>query len=96
MTAIDTNILIYYCDRSDARKQQRALEVLASAKDGVLLWQVAAEFVAASRKLAGQGFTSALAWARLHEFVDVLQLVVPSPRVLDYARPLHRDEGMSF
>ena len=96
MTAIDTNILIYCCDHSDTRKQQRALEVLASVEDGVLLWQVAAEFIAASRKLAGQGFTPAHAWARLHEFMDVLRLILPSPQVFDYARPLHRDEGISF
>jgi len=57
MTGFDTNILIYSCDHADTRRQHRALELLARAPDGVLLWQVAAEFVAASRKLASQGFT---------------------------------------
>jgi hypothetical protein len=38
MTAIDTNILIYCCDQSDRSKQERALEVVATADDGVLLW----------------------------------------------------------
>lgn len=75
MTAIDTNILIYCCDQKEPRRQERAFEILAGATDGVLLWQVAVEFVAASRKLASQGFTAAHAWARLHEFMDVLPLV---------------------
>lgn len=96
MTAFDTNILIYSCDHADARRQERAFELLSGAQDGVLLWQVAVEFVAATRKLAPQGFTPAHAWARLDEFMDVLQLVVPSPKVLKYARRLHQDQGVSF
>lgn len=96
MTAFDTNVLIYSCDRSDPRRQQRAFEVLSAAEDGVLLWQVAAEFIAASRKLASQGFTPARAWARLHEFMDVLQLVLPSPKVFEHAEMLHRDKRLSF
>lgn len=96
MTGFDTNILIYSCDQADTRRQQRALELIASVQDGVLLWQVAAEFVAASRKLAPQGFTPSGAWARLREFMDLLRLIVPSPKVLDYAEKLHRDQGCSF
>lgn len=85
MTGFDTNVL-----------QQRALELLAGSPDGVLLWQVAAEFVAASRKLSSQGFTPSHAWARLHEFMDVFPLVLPSPKVMDYAQALHLDRGISF
>lgn len=96
MTGFDTNILIYSCDQADVRRQQRALELLSSTKDGVLLWQVAAEFVAASRKLSGQGFTTAHAWARLREFMGILPLITPSPKVLDRAQVLHADQGISF
>jgi predicted nucleic acid-binding protein len=96
MTAFDTNVLIYSCDRSDARRQQRAFEVLAAADEGVLLWQVAAEFVAASRKLTSQGFTPAHAWARLQELMDVLRLIIPSPNVLGHAKSLHQNQGLSF
>ena len=53
MIALDTNILIYACDKSDARRQQVALDLVSGTADGVLLWQVACEFVAASRKLSG-------------------------------------------
>jgi predicted nucleic acid-binding protein len=69
---------------------------LAGAPDGVLLWQVAVEFVAASRKLSSQGFKPEQAWARLQEFMGVLRLVVPSRAVFDRARPPHQDQGFSF
>ena len=46
MTALDTNVLIYACDKSDPRRQQIELELIATVTDGVLLWQVACEFVA--------------------------------------------------
>ena len=52
MIALDTNVLIYACDKADPKRQQLALELISNASDGVLLWQVACEFVAASRKLA--------------------------------------------
>ncbi len=96
MTAFDTNILIYSCDRSDPRRQGRAFDVLAATHDGVLLWQVAVEFIAASRKLASQGFTPSHAWDRLRELMDLLPLVVPSPRALEHARRFHLSHGFSF
>ncbi len=65
MTALDTNILIYCCDKRDARRQQLALDLVAGTTDGVLPWQVACEFIAASRKLDAQGFTASEAWQRL-------------------------------
>ena len=59
MIALDTNVLIYACDRSNLERQQTASQLIERTTDGVLLWQVACEFVAASRKLSGQGFTAA-------------------------------------
>lgn len=96
MTAFDTNILIYACNRADPVKQRTALDLLSSAEDGVLLWQVACEFVAASRKLAKHGFQAGEAWARLSEFMNVLPLILPSPNVLAHARELHLRNGWSF
>ena len=58
MIALDTNILIYACDKADLKRQHVALDLVSSDSDGVLLWQVACEFVAASRKLRSQGFTT--------------------------------------
>ena len=68
MIAVDTNILIYACDQADPRRQKVALDLITNAQDGVLLWQVACEFLSASRELAKQGFTSTHAWNRLSEF----------------------------
>jgi len=62
MIAIDTNVLIYACDQADPRRQKIALDLIANAQGSVLLWQVACEFLAASRKLDKQGFTPARAW----------------------------------
>ena len=96
MIALDTNVLIYACDKSDTTRQQVALEVVSAATDGVLLWQVACEFVAASRKLSRQGFTAPDAWSRLTEFLGVLRLVLPTGGVLEHAKSLHVTHSVSF
>jgi predicted nucleic acid-binding protein len=62
----------------------------------VLLWQVACEFIAASRKLSDQGFTPDDAWARLVDFRQLFPLVVPSPAALSRARELHLGHRVSF
>ncbi len=62
MIALATNVLIHCCDRRDSRLQQIALDLMAATTDGILPWQVACEFIAASRKLAGQGFNAGEAW----------------------------------
>jgi predicted nucleic acid-binding protein len=96
MIALDTNVLIYACDRSDPRRQQAATQLIERTTDGVLLWQVACEFVAASRKLSAQGFTGSDAWNRLAEFQAVFPLVLPSVDALQRARQLHLSSGVSF
>jgi predicted nucleic acid-binding protein len=96
MIALDTNVLIYACDRTDSRRQQIAIDLIVNGKDGVLLWQVACEFIAASRKLSGQGFTAADAWNRLTEFLALFPLVVPRPGVLERGQKLHVTHGVSF
>lgn len=96
MIAVDTNVLIYACDQSDARRQQIAFDLVTNAADGILLWQVACEFISASRKLSKQGFTAAHAWNRLAEFRDLLPLVLPSEAVLVQAKELHLTRGASF
>jgi len=96
MNAVDTNVLVYACDKRDPRYQRIALELLDSITDGVLLWQVACEFIAAARKLAGEGFTLADAWENLGDFMDAFSLVTPSVNVLTQARTLHVDQQCSF
>ena len=96
MIALDTNVLIYACDRSDPDRQQTATQLIERTIDGVLLWQVACEFVAASRKLSGQGFTGSDAWSRLAEFQALFPLVLPSVGAFQRARQLHVSSGVSF
>ncbi len=96
MIAFDTNVLLYACDRADSRRQQTAINLIASSRDAVLLWQVACEFVAASRKLSAQGFTVADAWNRLTEFLGLLGLILPTEGVLHRGRQLHEAHGVSF
>ena len=97
MIALDTNVLIYACDKADPRRQQTALDLISNTPDVVILWQVACEFIAASRKLDSQGFTAADAWARLSEFLDVCPLAIPSGKsVLDRAKSLHLVHHVSF
>lgn len=96
MIGFDTNVFIYACDQSELRRQQIALDLIDATVEGVMVWQVAVEFIAASRKLADQGFTSEKAWNRLTEFLDVLPLVVPDAGILGRAKRLHLESQWSF
>jgi len=96
MNAVDTNVLLYACDKSDSRRYAIAESVIRQTEGGILVWQVAAEFVAAARRLETRGFTREIAWARLNDFLRVYRLVVPSPAVLDHARRLQVDRQWSF
>src|SRR5258706_5932097 len=96
MIAHDTNVLIYACDRSDPRRQKKAIELIETSVDGVLLWQAACEFVAASRKLKTQGFTTDHAWTRLKEFLELFPLILPTGATLTRAEALTRAHGISF
>ena len=96
MTGFDSNVLVYACDQRDPRRQKIALELLRASTDGVLLWQTACEFIAASRKLDQQGFTKADAWQRLGELMRSFPLIAPNPGVLDRARTLHVEQHWSY
>jgi predicted nucleic acid-binding protein len=96
MNAVDTNVLLYACDKSDSRRHGIARRVIRETHGGVILWQVAAEFVAAARRLETRGFTREIAWTRLKNFLRVYRLELPSPAVLDHAERLHVDQRWSF
>jgi predicted nucleic acid-binding protein len=89
-------ILIYCCDGRDPRRQQLALDLVADTVEGILPWQVACEFIAASRKLGEQGFTAVHAWQRLAEFLAIFPLIMPTPDVLERARALHLQQQWAF
>jgi predicted nucleic acid-binding protein len=92
----DTNILIYAADHRDPEKQSAAIGLLRVSLDAVLLWQVACEFISASRKLQAHGFTLARAWRQLEHYLRVYPLELPEPAVLDNAKALHINHGWSF
>src|SRR4051812_48523075 len=71
MTAIDTNVWIYWHDVRDPVKQNIAAQVIATTPPLALPWQVGCEFVSAARKLIPFGFTEAQAWAALHAMVNL-------------------------
>ena len=96
MISFDTNVLLYAADGRDPLKQRQAIAVLAGSGDGVTLWQVACEYIAASRKLAARGLTPAIAWDQLHAVLGRYPLRCPAPEVLPLARSLHVDTGLSL
>jgi predicted nucleic acid-binding protein len=96
MNAVDTNVLIYSRDPRDPRKQSAANALLASLPDGVLLWQVACEYVAASRKLERFGYDFAQAMADVSDMRTAWQTVLPTWRVVDSAERLLRKYSLSF
>ena len=94
MNAIDTSVLLYLYDRRDGNRLAQATRTLAGMRDGVLLWQVACEFLAGARKLPN--FAAGTEWKRLIEIRAILPLVLPTPTVLDRARHLVSSHQLHF
>lgn len=88
MTAVDTNILIYAWDPGDPAKYSIANNLVNSIVDGVLVWQVAVEFLSASRKLASIGFDLSAAFAELRDMRTIWSTSMPSMNVLNRAEDL--------
>jgi predicted nucleic acid-binding protein len=96
MTAVDTDLLFYAHDPRDKRKQSIALSILNSLSDGALLWQVACEFVASSRKLEPFGLTQKQARHAIEIFRRVWTCVLPSWDLLDQSNHLTHQYRLSF
>ena len=96
MNAVDTNVLIYVRDPRDPAKQQKAVQLTTGLSDGALLWQVACEFVAASRKLAPFGFIQTRAWHEVERLRVLWKLILPSENVLTRAEQLTATHSLSF
>ena len=64
--------------------------------DGGLLWQVACEFIAASRKLTDVGYTQAQAWGELEQLRRLWQVILPSEGILLRAERLTATHSLSF
>lgn len=96
MNAVDTNVLIYSRDPRDPSKQAVANNLLASLTDGVLLWQVACEYLAASRKLERFGYDLTQALADVSDMRAAWLTVLPTWDVADRAERLLQKYSLSF
>lgn len=96
MNATDTNILVYVRDPRDPVKQAAADSLVRSLSDGVLIWQVACEYVAASRKLVPLGFDPAQAWRDIRRLQNTWSTFLPAWDVLDRADSLMGRFSLSF
>ena len=97
MNAIDTNVWLYSHDARDLRKQALAQQLIASARQMALPWQIGCEIVAASRKLVSTGFTEAQAWkllATAQALADIILL--PAAGLWPEAQSLQRRHSLSF
>src|SRR3954468_13223901 len=100
MNAVDTNVLLYFVDRSEAAKQLKAQELLrrlqAEAEPTILLWQVLGELAQQLRrwrdagKLTAADFTQHVAAFR-HQF----PLILPTADVFDRALSLAERYSLS-
>ncbi|MGL6339646.1 MAG: PIN domain-containing protein [Waterburya sp.] len=88
MNAVDTNILIYVNDPRDPVKQKIAASLVSSLTDGVLVWQVACEYLAASRKLESWGYDKKQAYQNIRDLQQVWYTALPSWAVIDRAEEL--------
>lgn len=96
MHAVDTNLLIYAHDPRDAKKQDTALGVLESIEDGVLIWQVACEYLNASQKLVPFGYSREQAWEEIERLRNIWSVIYPGWEVLEKARQLLDRYSLSF
>jgi predicted nucleic acid-binding protein len=96
MNAVDTNVLIYLHDTRDLVKQAKAAALVKSLNDGVLFWQVACEYIAASRKLKPIGVPESEIWKNLRLLQSSWKLVLPEWRHLDRAEMLLQQRALSF
>jgi predicted nucleic acid-binding protein len=96
MNAVDTNILLYTHDPRNPAKQAIAFALIESLDNGVLLWQVACEYLSASRKLEPFGYDRARAWQDIRNLRRTWATVRPEWNVLDHAERLMSSYSLSF
>ncbi len=96
MNAVDTNILIYAHDPRESKKQTTAVSLIELLPDVVLLWQVACEYISASRKLEPFGYSQAEAWQDIRELRWVWNAALPSWAVADRAQHLLERYSLSY
>jgi len=96
MNAVDTNILFYAHDSRDPVKQRIASELIGTVAGGALVWQVACEYLWASRKLAEFGNSYADAVEDIRNLRQVWSTVLPDWTSLDRMEALRSEYSLSF
>jgi len=96
MNAVDTNVLFYAHDLRQEEKQKIAADLIASLDDGVLVWQVACEYLWASRKLEPQGYSHSDALEEVRSLRRVWNTVLPDWPALDRMESLKLRYHLSF
>jgi predicted nucleic acid-binding protein len=96
MNAVDTNVLLYVHDPRDAVKQATAAALVQSLTNAALLWQVACEYIAASRKFEPLGFRRQDAWNELRTLQSAWTLILPEWKHLRTAESLLASHSLSF
>lgn len=95
MNAVDTNVLIYVHDYRDPSKQATAESLVRTLPDAVLLWQVACEYIAASRKLEPFGYSREKSWQDVNKLLKLWRAQPPTWDVLHRAEDLMRRYSLS-
>lgn len=96
MNAVATNVLIYAHDPRDKRKQSAATVLIEELTEGVLLWQVACEYLSASRKLEPLGYSVAAAWKDLHDLRQAWTPALPAWEMHGSTERVMQTHGLSF
>ena len=95
MNAVDTNILIYVHDYRETVKRELAESLIETLTDAVLLWQVACEYIAVSRKLEPFGYSRQKAWEDLRKLRSLWTTQLPTWNVLSRAEDLTQHYSLS-
>ena len=100
MNAIDTNVFVYTFDPADPAKQIRArqlvLDLVSKPHESVLLWRVAVEFLAFSRKAQGQGLLNGQEVKdRFQEVMQLFALKLPAAQIFERSFALHERYSLS-
>ena len=96
MNAVDTNVLVYADDPNDPRKNRIAKHLVDTMEDGVLVWQVACEYLNVIRRSRFPNYGLAEAHRRIQRLMRTWDLVEPQAPVIDTALSLLDRYSLSF
>ena len=96
MNVVDTNVLIYVHDPRNPAKQQIAAALIDKLQDGALVWQVACEYLAASRKLKSLGLSYDHAVDRVQSLRAGWTTILPTWNVMDRMGTVRSRYNLSF